>query len=351
MSWQQHRTRQLYPWATPLVIVTGMAMTATPTFAATLASSRASVDIFSFSHSPYSSLTSVQTNTFTKAGTIPNANVESSFDNFEFPLLLGKNTAEAEYQAVPLGENTIADVQVSVFASESISTTDVISLSASDSQGSAVAATVEGSALVSTSNPLVSNRLFAQAFGDRGANYQGIAQGKSTILGKFLIGNQPEAESFSFTFNLSSRLAAVVENSQRARAKATSTVSFLLLGGANEGDREVIDFLSISSNLTKTPDFYENSTSTQNSSHFLLNLWDEFSDVDSHQIDLLGSYQRDFKTPTYLTLVEVKQTEATANVPEPLTTVGAGIGLLVGTVFKRKVSHTKKQKNLSENIS
>lgn len=343
MYLQQNISHQLCRWTTSILAGTGMAMTATPSFAATLASSTASVDIFSFSHSPYSTLTSVQTNTFTKAGTIPNANFEDSFENSEFPLLLGQNTAEAQFQAIALGENTLADVDVSVFTSESISTTDIISISASDSEGNSVAATVEASALFSTSNPLVSNRLSAQAIGDQGANYQGIAQGKSTILGKFFLGNEPESETFSFNFNLSSMLAAFVENPQRDRAKATSNISFLLLGGSNENDKTVLDFFSLSSQLTKTNDFYENSSSTQKSDSFNVNLFDSFSDLDSNEISLLGSYQRNFKTPTYLTLVEVKQTEATANVPEPLTTVGAGTAALFGAVFKRKIGRAKKQ--------
>jgi hypothetical protein len=344
MYLQKYMSPQFLRWATPLCAGTGIAMLATPSFAATLASSTASVDIFSFSHSPYSTLTSVQTNTFTKAGTIPNTNFENSFEDSEFPLLLGKNIAEAQFQAVAFGENTVADVDVSVFASESVSATDVISVSASDSEGSSVAATVEASALFSTSNPLVSNRLSTQAIGDKGAKYQGIAQGKSTILGKFFIGDEPETETFSFNFNLSSILEAFVENPQRERSKATANISFLLLGGSNEDDRNVLDYFSLSSKLTKTDNFYENSSSTQKSRDFKINLFDTFSDSSHNENNILGSYKRDFKTPTYLTLVEVKQTDATANVPEPLTTVGAGTAALVGAAFKRKLARSKKQK-------
>ena len=176
MHSQQYISHQLLRWTAPLFAGTGIAMTATPSLAATLASSDVSVDVFSFSHSPYSTLTSVQTNTFTTAGSIPDSSTKNSFAESEFPLLLGGNRATAEFQAVALGENTVADVDVSVFASESLSSTDLISTSASDSEGSSVAATVEASALISTLNPLASNRLSTQTSGDRGTNYQGIAQ-------------------------------------------------------------------------------------------------------------------------------------------------------------------------------
>jgi hypothetical protein len=344
MDSQKNISHQLCRWTTSILAGTGMVITAAPSFAATLASSTASVDIFSFSHSPYSTLTSVQTNTFTKAGTIPNTNFEDSFEDSEFPLILGGNRATADFQAVALGENTIADVDVSVFASESLSSTDVISLSASDSEGSSVAATVEANALFSTFSPLVSNRLSTQAIGDQGANYQGIAQGSSTIVGQFLIDNIPENNVFSFNFNLSSVLQAFVENPERERAQATANISFLLLGGTSEDDQTVLDSFSVSSKLTKTQNFYENSFSTQKSSNFTLNLFETASDQSSNQINILGSYQRNFSTPTYLTLVEVKQTEATTNVPEPLTTVGAGTAALFGAVFKRKFARAKKQK-------
>jgi hypothetical protein len=344
MDSQKYISYQLLRWTAPLFAGTGIAITATPSLAATLASSDVSVDIFSFSHSPYSTLTSVQTNTFTKAGTIPQENSEAAFEDSEFPLLLGGNRAEAEFQAVALGENTIADVDVSVFASESLSSTDLISISASDSEGSSVAATVEASALISTLSPLASNRLSTQASGDRGANYQGIAQGKSTILGQFFLGNEPETETFSFNFNIVSTLAAFVENSQRERAKATANISFLLLGGSSEDDQTVLDFLSISSNLTKTENFYENSSSANKSNNFTLTLFDEFSNSDRNDINIFGSYQRSFNTPTYLTLVEVKQAKSLTNVPEPLTTLGAGTAALFGAVFKRKLATSKKQK-------
>ncbi len=333
---------QLLRWAAPIWAGTGIALTTAPVFAASLASSEASVDIFNFSHSPYSTLTSVQTNTFTKAGTILDETVDASFEESEFPLLLGGNRAEAEFQAIALGENTLADVDASVFASESLSATDLISLSASNSEGSSVAATVEASAVVSTVSPLFSNSLSAKTIGDRGANYQGIAQGKSTILGSFLVGNETQNDAFSFDFNLSSLLQALVENPQREPAKATSNISFLLLGGSNEDDRTVLDFFSISSNLTKTENFYENSYSSNKSSHFTFNLFDVSSNSSSNEINILGSYQRSFQTPTYLTLVEMKQADATTNVPEPLTTLGAGTAAIFGAVFKRKLS--KKQK-------
>jgi hypothetical protein len=332
----------------PILAGTGIAITATPCFAAIFASSTAEVNIFNFSHNLYSSLTSVEANTFTQAGTIPNGNFDNSFEETEFPLLLGGNVAQAQFNAVALGENTVADVDVSVFASDTLASSDVAAISASDSEGNSVAATVETSALFSTSNPLASNRVSAQAIGDRGANYRGIAQGTSTILGQFFVGNQSETEAFSFNFNLSSMLAAFVENPQSERAKATSKISFLLLGGSDKDDRHVFDFFSISSKLTKTENAYENSTSSKKSSNFKLNLFDTSSDSDSNASEVLGSYQRDFKTPTYLTLVEVKQAGATANVPEPLTTLGAGTAALFGAAFKWKLSKkqkTTKQKN------
>lgn len=343
MYLQKNIPHQFLQWAAPLCAGTGIALTATPSFAASFASSEALVDIFSFSHTPYSTLTSVQTHTFTKAGTILNADIEDSFEDEDFPLLSGQNQAIAKFQAVALGENTIADVDAAVLALETLSTTEVNSISASDSEESSVAATVEANALFSTFSPLVSNRVSTQTIGDRGSNYQGIARGTSTILGQFFIGEESENDIFSFDFNLSSLLQAVVENPQREQAKAKSNISFLLLGGSNEEDRTVLDFLSISSKLTKTDTFFENSYSIEKSSEFTFNVFDTASDLSSNEINIFGSYQRRFQTPTYLTLVEVKQTESTTNVPEPLTTFGAGTAALLGAIFKRRLSPKRKK--------
>ncbi|HIK30423.1 MAG TPA: PEP-CTERM sorting domain-containing protein [Oscillatoriales cyanobacterium M59_W2019_021] len=338
MNSQKTMSHQVLRWAAPLWAGTGIALTAAPSFAASFASSESFVDIFGFSHTPNSTLSAVQSNTFTKAGTIPDANFDTSFEESEFPLLLGRNRATAEFQALALGENTVADVDASVFANDSLSTADVISTSASDSEGNSVAATVEASAFFSTIAPVASNRLSATAIGDRGTNARGIAQGTSTVLGNFFIDRQPGNEVFSFDFNLSSLLQAVVENPQREQARATANISFLLLGGANENDRTVLDFFSFSSKLTKTENFLENSYSTQKSSNFAFDFFDNSSDSNSNTINILGSYQRSFQAPTYLTLVEVKQGNATTNVPEPISTLGAGAAALLGVAFKRKLA-------------
>lgn len=322
--------QQFFPWTTPLFVVTGMAIAAAPSVAATFASSTTSVDIFNFSHSPYSTLASAQTNTYTTAGKDIDAPPFEALP--DLPLLLGGTNASAQANAVAFGDNTNTDSFASPLTTPNNALAEASSLSISQSDDGFVDSEAQSTAFFGSSTPFAFNEVWVQSLGF-GGDYQGISQANSTVLGSFWV-----TDSFSFDFNVSSLAIALVDTPKWERAKATSNVSFVIFGGANETDRTAFDFFSFSSLVTET----ETSSSTQASNNFSFSTFENSSEPGVKDVSLWGSYQRQFNTPTYVTLVEVKHAQATTNVPEPLTIVGSGAAALMGIAFKRKTSKKSK---------
>lgn len=325
MHLQKNISYQFLRLTVPVFAGTGFALTTTPSLAATFASSETSVEIFNFSHQPTSTFIEAQTNTFTQNVISP----EPVY--FEDITTFGDNRAQAEAQAVALGDGTNTDTNASAIAIPSDSFANASSFSISSSDESTVSSQAESAAYFDLNNLFTVNGLSAEVLGEGGSSYQGISQASSTILGNFFIA---ESEVFSFDFEIASILAAVVEQPQYEKAKASADISFALLGGSNEQSLEVFDFFSFSSYLTPENNYY----SAENSNYFNVNLVQESSEFNVNGFGISGSYQRDFTTPTYLTLVEVKHTQAATNVPEPLSILGAGTASVLGAIFKRRLS-------------
>lgn len=328
MNSQKTIFHPLLRWAVPVWAGTGFALAATPSFAATFAYSEASVDIFNISHQPTSIFTSSQTNTFTQAGIVPEPTYfESLRPSIDF-------RAESEARAVAFGENTNTDTFADSIATDTDSFSDANSFSISSSDNSAVQAQAESTTYFDATSPFAINAIATEVFG-QGSRYRGISQAQSTILGNFSIS---ESEVFSFDFGVSSLLAALVDRPSYETAKATADVSFVLFGGETEENQQIFDFFTFSSQLSPTQSSY---LADYSSDSFAVNISPDTSDPTVNSFEILGSYQRSFTTPTYLTLVEVKRTQADANVPEPLSLVGAGVASVLGATFKRKLSRKK----------
>jgi len=248
---------------------------ASPGLAATFAAAEANVFIENFSQTPLD--TNVSTNTNTVAITPVSSDVNSGN-----------------------GQN-------------------VISLS----DGNAAAARAEADAVFFTENPaFATNSIFSNSFGE-GQNFFGLAESEASVWGRFFLDPEPDAtESFSFDFTSFFDLETSGYQSQ-----AVADIQFLVLGGtdANPANQTVFDFFSLSGELNTIGE--DDLFSVEASDNFTFNTFSsgEFGvdlEEESANVVAIGSYQRDFKSPTYLTLIEAKRTEAMVQAPEPTSILG-----------------------------
>jgi len=265
-------------------ILASSVFVASPSIAATFSSAEASVFIENFSQTPNDIGTSTQTNTVAIVPTRSDGN-SGNEQNVLSSSIRNATNANAKADAVFFGDHP-------AFAANSI---------------------------------------FSNAFGE-GQNFFGLAQSEASVLGRFFLAPEPDAtESFSFDFTAFFDL-----ETSGVQSKAVADISFLVLGGTdpNYANQTVFDFFSVSGELKTTGQ--DNLFSVEASDNFTLNTflpsgefgWDleeEFASVVAR-----GSYEREFRRPTYLTLVEAKRTEVTVQAPEPTSILGllAFAGLL-----------------------
>jgi hypothetical protein len=264
-------------FAAPLV--TSSVLLVSPSLAATFASAEANVFLENFSQSPDSSTVSAKTNTVTMTP------VGSVLDADE-------------------GENA-----------------------SSVSAGDSATAIAQADSLFFTNPPaFATNTNLSEAFGDQD-NFFGFAQSEASVIGEFLLNPAPNStESFSFDFTAFFNLATSGEKST-----AAADISLVVLGGTdpNPANQTVFDFFSVSGELNTLGE--DDLFSVDASDNFTLNTFlpsgDFGVDIEEESADLLamGSYQRQFDRPTYLTFVETKETKATVQastqVPEPASTL------------------------------
>lgn len=194
----------------------------------------------------------------------------------------------------------------------------------SSSISNAADARAEANAIFFTDEPaFAANSILSNAFGE-GQNFFGLAQSEASVLGRFLLNPEPDGtKSFSFDFTTLFDLAT-----SGVQSKAIADISFFVLGGTdpNHTNQTVFDFFSVSGELKTIGQ--DNIFSVEASDNFTLNtflpsgefgldLEEEFANVVAR-----GSYQREFRGPTYLTLVEAKRTEVTVQAPEPTSILG-----------------------------
>lgn len=215
--------------------------------------------------------------------------------------------------------NTVAIVPAS---SEANSGNDQNVLSSSIRN--ATNAIAEADAIFLSDNPaFAANSIFSNAFGE-GQNFLGLAQSEASVLGRFLLDPEPDGtESFSFDFTAFFDL-----ETSGVQSKAIADISFLVLGGTepNHTNQTVFDFFSVSGALKTIGQ--DDVFSVEASDNFTLNTFlpsGEFGgdlEEESASVVAIGSYEREFRRPTYLTLVEAKRTEVTVKAPEPTSIFG-----------------------------
>jgi hypothetical protein len=171
---------------------------------------------------------------------------------------------------------------------------------------------------------LVSSEIDNEALG-RGGDYLGKSNTESTVLANFFLNpDAGESEIFSFDFNIFFGLETFASQDTEF-SSSTADVSLSVCGRASLDENPLFcDSLSTFGSLSNV------GTTTafafQNSAPFSIDVLNNSvvsNDSNFQQADFfaLGSYQREFDTPIYLTLTEVQYSEAIVSTPEPSTTI------------------------------
>lgn len=252
-------------FATPLFA--GSVFTTSPGLAATFANSSTQVFIDNFSHDPFSSFTETLTDTV--------VTLEGTFSE----------TDSSQTESISVLEGSVAAV-------------------------------ANAQALLVTANPaLAVNSTLSQAISDSFAS-TGLATSEATIIGDFFLdGTASKPETFSFQFELNSRLETSIDYPSIEKATTIADTLFLLVDSTdpNPENQEVIDFFSLSTELnTLGDDLIELSLADENNNFVLAEL-NPFVEIGRElkqelvTINAQGWYERQFDQPTKLTLIETKR--------------------------------------------
>lgn len=248
-------------------IAAGVSLAASPSQAATLASSGSEFEFNNFSQNPYAIETSANTNTevFSNAGSV-----------------YALATAEATFLVDP---------------------------------------------------PLAFNSSVTQVFGEN-KNYFGLAQSQAQVLGNFIV---EAGKSFSFDFTGFLELGTAIDESVGASASAFANIYFLLIDNTDSPNSTVLDYFGIFGKVTtpENTDFLE----SENSENVALTSQSKMTSFggkqESASARFTGTYSREFTSNTNLALVEVKQNEASVDVPEPSSTLAVLFFCTVGVGYKK----------------
>ena len=289
---------------------------ASPSFAASFASSEASAFLSDFNQVAESSSVSVDASVF--AATV-DADDESSFD---------MTSEDTIIDSIEVNPSSSDDGSALAFADF-----DALTFFPEDGESS-----------------LIANDHVNEAFGT-GADFSAQSETDTTAIASFFINpEEGTSETFSFDFVLSLLFETTITNET---ATASGDISIEICGSESSGaDLLFCDSLSISGLFQNTGD---NDFSVESSDAFS---FEEFGPVeetsfnpelqqDTQELDFfaVGSYQREFTTPIFLTLNETKGTtakvsEAIVETPEPSSLIGIilGAGLIFGQVDRRKIT-------------
>ncbi len=271
MTLQQKLTQGLFLFAAP--IVAGSTLSAAPTLAATFASSSSTANLFNFSQSPLSGSLSV------------NADAQGfSLDGFD----PGSTIDNGDSVSSNAGSG-------SIFAN-------------ADSSG----------ALIFDVDPAEAFNTTTSEVGGDSREYLFSAQSDAQIVGNFFLDT---ASLFSFDFVISSLLETDIDNPLSEVANASANISFSIFGGTSQSNQTLLDTFSVSA-LLQSQGADVGTTLQQSSNNFDIDVVADENFGDSQTEEFIaffaeGSYQRSFDANSYVTVVEVKNNQAAAAVPEP----------------------------------
>ena len=178
-------------------------------------------------------------------------------------------------------------------------------------------------------NPPIANNSSLSTVNGNGSAYSGSAESIAAVIGYDFSVNQ--GETFSFNFDADLDLRTSIDNPQFETANATGKITLELYDTTNQNNWLHLDSFTLSGNLTSLGDNDYLNHHTSNS--IKLNpsgMMDTSfgSKQESANASVQGNFSRTFDSLTTLTLVEVKNNQASVSVPEP----SSFLGLLLGVI-------------------
>lgn len=170
--------------------------------------------------------------------------------------------------------------------------------------GSSINTSAEAFAIFLNQNPLAYNSSLSMGIGE-GNNYLGTADSKAKVVGNFLVGQN---QSFKFDFFGNLDLKTSIDTFGGESANAAGNIYFLVLDTTNSQNISALDYFLLSGNLS-TPGGADY-LFAKKSSRVKINNFSKQKDFIGQEESAVGSvagaYQRYFKQPTTLTVIEVK---------------------------------------------
>ncbi len=171
--------------------------------------------------------------------------------------------------------------------------------------GSSINTSAEAFSIFLGENPLAYNTTLSMGMGE-GNSYLGTADSKAKVVGNFLVGRN---ESFRFDFFGNLELRTSIDTRLTESANAAGNIYFLVLDATDSKKINLLDYFLLSGNLSTPgkPDYLF----VKKSNRVKL---DNFSKdksfggkEESALASVAGRYQRSFRKPTNLTVIEIKE--------------------------------------------
>ncbi len=171
--------------------------------------------------------------------------------------------------------------------------------------GSSINTSAEAYATFLSQNPLAYNTTLSMGMGE-GNSYLGTADSKAKVVGNFLVGRN---ESFRFDFFGNLELRTSIDTFWGESANAAGNIYFLVLDTTNSQEIDVLDYFLLSGNLSTPgkPDYLFAKKSNRVQIDNFSKEKDFIGKEESALGSVTGSYQRYFRRPTNLTVMEVKE--------------------------------------------
>ena len=194
-----------------------------------------------------------------------------------------------------------------------------------------------------TDSPVSANNLSYSSVNGNGSEYFGSVETIAAVSGYDFLVNKGD---FSFNFAAGLNLTTSIDNPEFETANASGSITFKVYDTTNRDHWINLDSFTLDGNLTTSGNNdYLNYHTSQN-----ISLNPNATTVDTNfggdresaNATIQGIFSRSFDSLTYLTLVEVKNNQASVSVTEPSSFLTLLFGIIgVGYRIKSKVSSSK----------
>jgi hypothetical protein len=257
---------------------------------------------------------------------------------FAAPLLAGSVISVSPSQAATLafseGQAIFSNFKTSPLSTDTNTDTNALAISGNGD----VATFADATAFFNVTPPLIQNTSVTQVEGESG-EYFGLAQSLAEAVGRFWV-----EDVFTFNFLVNLNLAVAVDDPVTEGASALGAITFLLFDSTNLNNPTLLDQFTLTGSLDAVGNRFT-PVASASSDNILFSLFQDGQSGDTFafsQTFAEGVYSRHFNRPTFVTLVEAKVNQATAEaVPEPSTILAIAVGGTVGIGLKlrRKPNH------------